>query len=86
MRKIALDKLYSNYEEAAKARTKEIYTAEAIIKKGTKAVEGIYMELGIVSAEDCHNQYVAAYQDCGVATAEQEKRGPRPADGVQAGQ
>lgn len=84
MRKIALDDIYSTYEEAAKARAKETYIAEDIIKKGAEAAGAIYTKLGLVSKEDCHNQYVIAYRDYGVATAKQEDDS-RPADGVQAG-
>lgn len=79
MRKIALDDLYSAYEEAAKARSKENYLMEKINKTGAEGAAAIYMKLGIISEEDCQNQYVVAYRDYGVAPTK-KKAANRPAD------
>ena len=78
MRRIALNDLYSTYEEAAKDRSQGNYLMEDINKKGAEGAAAIYMKLGIISEEDCHNQYVVAYRDYGVTTAE-EKAASRPA-------
>ncbi len=84
MRKIALDDVYSTCEKAAKARTEgKIYWETAAREDAKCAIES-YVKLGLISREEGDAQCVAAYQDYGVTTAEQEA-GSRPADGVQVG-